>query len=119
GSQGRADSALRSGSARVSDEERVGSRMSSIDEIERRLEEQETLLEIGLALAETLQPQQVLETALARAEEFCAAETSSIWELDEAPEELFFRLVRGVAAPEIGKIRVPLGHGIVGSVALS
>jgi putative nucleotidyltransferase with HDIG domain len=93
--------------------------MDSIVEIERRLREQETLLEIGLALAETLQTQQVLEIALARAEEFCAAETSSIWELDEATGELFFRLVRGVAAPEIGKIRVPLGHGIVGSVALT
>lgn len=93
--------------------------MSSLDEIERRLEEQETLLEIGLALAETLQPQQVLETALARAEEFCAAETSSIWELDESSNELFFRLVRGVAAPEIGKVRVPVGQGIVGSVALT
>ncbi len=93
--------------------------MSAPAEIERRLAEQESLLEIGVALAETLQPQKVLEIALAKAEELCAAETSSIWELDEASGELFFRLVRGRAAPEIGKVRVPLGSGIVGSVALS
>jgi putative nucleotidyltransferase with HDIG domain len=93
--------------------------VSDAGEIERRLEEQETLLEIGVALAETLHPQRVLETALAKAEEICAAETSSIWELDEATGELFFRLVRGRAAPEIEKVRVPLGSGIVGSVARS
>lgn len=93
--------------------------MSVATEIERRLDEQQSLLEIGVALAETLQPQRVLETALAKAEELCAAQTSSIWELDEAAGELFFRIVRGTAAPEIGKVRVPLGSGIVGSVALS
>jgi len=61
----------------------------------------------------------VLDLALARAEEFCAAETSSIWELDEAAGELFFRVVRGSAAPAIAATRVKLGDGIVGSVALS
>jgi len=61
----------------------------------------------------------VLDLALARAEEFCAAETSSIWELDEAAGELFFRIVRGAAAPAIAGTRVKLGEGIVGSVALS
>ena len=86
-------------------------------ELAQRLAEQETLLEIGLSLAETLEPHAVLELALAKAEEFCAAETSSIWELDEEAGELFFRVVRGRAAPEISTIRVPLGSGIVGSVA--
>ncbi len=93
--------------------------MKSVEEIERRLAEQETLLDIARSLAETLEPQRVLELALAKAEEFCAAETSSIWELDEAAGELFFRVVRGRAAPEIGKVRIRLGQGIVGSVALS
>jgi putative nucleotidyltransferase with HDIG domain len=88
-------------------------------ELERRLSEQQTLLELGLALAETLEPQRVLELALARAEEFCAAETSSIWEVDERAGELFFRVVRGRAASEIAGVRVKLGEGIVGSVAVS
>ncbi|MBZ0101105.1 MAG: GAF domain-containing protein [Thermoanaerobaculia bacterium] len=88
-------------------------------ELERRLAEQETLLELGLALAETLDLRRVLTLALEQAEQVCAAETSSIWELDESAGELFFRVVRGAAAPEIGNLRIPVGEGIVGSVAAS
>ena len=57
-------------------------------ELEQRLAEQETLLELGLAMAETLDLRRVLTLALEQAEQFCAAETSSIWELDEASGEL-------------------------------
>jgi putative nucleotidyltransferase with HDIG domain len=88
-------------------------------ELQQRLAEQETLLELGLALAETLDLRRVLTLALEKAEQVCAAETSSIWELDEASGELFFRVVRGRAAPEIESLRIPLGEGIVGSVAAS
>ena len=61
----------------------------------------------------------VLSLALTKAEEFCRAETSSIWELDEAAGDLFFRIVRGQAAGEIEKLRIPVGQGIVGAVAAS
>ena len=61
----------------------------------------------------------MLELALENAEEVCQAETSSIWELDEVRRELFFRIVRGRAAGAIRGIRVPVGEGIVGSVAQS
>lgn len=88
-------------------------------ELERRLAEQESLLELGLALAETLDLRRVLTVALERCEQVCAAETSSIWELDEGKGELFFRVVRGEAAPEIRDLRIPLGQGIVGTVAQS
>ena len=88
-------------------------------DLERRVREQEALLEIGLELAATLDLRRVLSLALTKAEEFCRAETSSIWELDEATDELFFRVVRGRAAPEIENLRIPVGHGIVGAVAAS
>ncbi len=84
-----------------------------------RLLEYETLLEIGSKLASSLDLATVLELALSAAERLCRAETSSIWELDEERQELFFRLVRGRAAGEIRGLRVPLGQGIVGSVAQS
>ncbi|HEY0783397.1 MAG TPA: GAF domain-containing protein, partial [Thermoanaerobaculia bacterium] len=84
-----------------------------------RLTECETLLEIGAKLAATLDPLTVLGLALENAETVCQAETSSIWELDEESQELFFRVVRGRAAGQIRGLRVPLGDGIVGSVALS
>ncbi len=83
-------------------------------DLERRVREQEALLEIGLELAATLDLRRVLSLALTKAEEFCKAETSSIWELDEATGELFFRVVRGRAAPEIESLRIPIGQGIVG-----
>jgi HD-GYP domain-containing protein (c-di-GMP phosphodiesterase class II) len=88
-------------------------------DLRRRLAETERLLEIGTQLAGTLELAEVLDLALVRAEEVCHAETSSIWELDEEGRELFFRVVRGRAAGEIRDLRVPLGQGIVGSVALS
>jgi len=88
-------------------------------ELERRLAEQQEVLELGLELAQTLEPERVMALALEKAERFSAAETSSIWELDESRGELFFRLVRGQAAVEIRHLRIPLGEGIVGDVAAS
>ncbi len=61
----------------------------------------------------------MLERALEHAEQVCHAETSSIWEVDEERRELYFRIVRGKAAGDIRGLRVPIGDGIVGSVARS
>lgn len=88
-------------------------------ELQQRLKEYESLLEIGVELASSLDPNQVLGMALDRAEQLCRAETSSIWEVDEPRNELFFRVVRGDAASAIRNLRVAMGQGIVGSVALS
>ncbi len=86
-------------------------------DLQRRLLEHEVLLEMGVELASTLDLSRVLSLALQKAEELCHAESSSIWELDDESQELFFRVVRGRAAGEIQSLRVPLGRGIVGSVA--
>ena len=88
-------------------------------EMLQRLADYEMLLGIGVKLSATLDLLTVLETALETAEQVCHAETSSIWELDEDKQELFFRVVRGRVAGEIRHLRVPMGHGIVGSVAES
>ncbi len=85
----------------------------------RKLEEYETLLGISHALSSTLDLSRVLDLALVQAEAICSAETSSIWELDEMRNELFFRVVRGTAARRIRDLRVPVGEGIAGSVAAS
>jgi HD-GYP domain-containing protein (c-di-GMP phosphodiesterase class II) len=85
----------------------------------RRLAEYETLFDISVRLASTLDLLTVLELALENAEAVCHAETSSIWELDEGRQELFFRVVRGRAAGRIRSLRVPVGEGIVGHVALT
>ena len=87
--------------------------------LRQRLAEYESLLEIGVELASTLDLGRVLALALEKAEELCRAETSSIWELDDERQELFFRIVRGRAAGDIRDLRVPVGQGIAGSVARS
>lgn len=99
--------------------ERQSRTFESPSDPERRLADYEVLLEIGVKLSGTLDLPTVLEMALETAEQVCQAETSSIWELDEETQELFFRIVRGQAAGEIRNLRVPVGHGIVGSVAKS
>ena len=70
-------------------------------------------------LASSLDLNQVLEMALDQAETLCKAETSSIWEVDDEQRDLFFRVVRGKVASDIRNLRVPIGEGIVGSVAKS
>jgi HD-GYP domain-containing protein (c-di-GMP phosphodiesterase class II) len=93
--------------------------LSPGDDLRRRVAEYETMLDIGARLAGTLDLEVVLERALENAETVSRAETSSIWELDEERQELYFRVVRGRAAGEIRGLRVPVGEGIVGSVARS
>jgi len=89
----------------------------SFADLVRRLGEYENLFEIGGRLAGTLDVETVLERALENAESVCSAETGSVWELDEERQELFFRVVRGKAAGAIRNLRVPVGQGIVGTVA--
>lgn len=88
-------------------------------ELETRLHEYRDLLEVGVELASSLDHVRVMELALEKAEALCHAETSSIWEVDGERRELFFRVVRGTVAGEIKNRRVPIGSGIVGSVAES
>lgn len=89
----------------------------AVVDLPQKAREYRGLLEIGVEITSTLDHARVLELALEKAEILCQAETSSIWELDEASRELFFRVVRGAAAEAIRDQRVPLGRGIVGSVA--
>jgi HD-GYP domain-containing protein (c-di-GMP phosphodiesterase class II) len=94
-----------------------GETSAEFQEIRRRLEEYERLLDIGVQLTGTLELSTILNLALVRAEEVCRAETSSIWEVDEERRELFFRVVRGRTAEEIRHVRIPCGVGIAGTVA--
>ena len=89
----------------------------SPQDLERQLSEYQSLLEIGVELAGSLDLSQVLELAMDRAEKLCRAETSSIWQVDDERGDLYFRVVRGSAASDIRDRRVPMGVGIVGSIA--
>lgn len=91
--------------------------MGASEDLKQRLSEYESLLEIGVELAGSLDINRVLELAMDRAEVLCRAETSSIWQVDQERGDLFFRVVRGSAASSIRNRRVLIGQGIVGSVA--
>jgi signal transduction protein with GAF and PtsI domain len=62
---------------------------------------------------------QLLEMIVRTASHVIAARAASLCLLDEARQELVFEVVLGEKAEELRKIRVPIGHGIAGLVAMT
>lgn len=75
-----------------------------------------TLLQFSTLINSSLKIESVLDNAMRCAEEFISAEASTIYEIDEAKNELFIRLARGEKKDPIKKIRVKIGEGIAGKV---
>jgi len=61
---------------------------------------------------------EVLDSSMRCVEELVGAEASSIFELDEERGELFFRLARGGPVDKIREVRMKMGEGVTGWVAL-
>jgi signal transduction protein with GAF and PtsI domain len=61
----------------------------------------------------------LLEMVVTTAVEVISAHAGSLYLIDEEAQDLVFEVAIGPAAQEVKKFRVPLGHGIVGLVALS
>jgi putative nucleotidyltransferase with HDIG domain len=78
---------------------------------------QNTLLKIWEKLNSTLDLDFILTTAIEYLETVIGAERSSIWEVDENENELFFRLFRGKEKKVVNKIRLKIGEGIAGQCA--
>jgi len=76
-----------------------------------------TLLDIWEALNTSLEPEYVLTNAMTYLEEVIQAERSSIWELDERKEELYFRVIRGEKREQVKEIRLKVGEGVAGHTA--
>jgi len=76
-----------------------------------------TVLKFSALINSSLEIESVLDHAMKFSEEFINAEASSIFELDEANDELFIRVARGEKKDSIKKIRLKLGEGIAGWVA--
>ncbi len=79
----------------------------------------ETVLRSGALVNSTLNIESVLDHAMQWAEEFMEASASSIYELDEATDELFVRLARGEKKDSASEIRLRVGEGIAGNVVQS
>jgi signal transduction histidine kinase len=74
------------------------------------------LREVGLALGTTLDLDQLLELILSKITEALEAERSTLYLLDEGKDELVSRITHG---EEVRSIRLKVGHGIAGHVALT
>lgn len=79
---------------------------------------QNTLLKIWEKLNSSLDLEYILTTAIEYLESVINAERSSIWEIDENKNELFFKVFRGDNKESIKEIRLKIGEGIVGHCAL-
>ncbi|NOZ13877.1 MAG: HD-GYP domain-containing protein [Acidobacteria bacterium] len=77
----------------------------------------EKLLTIWEKLNASLELDYILLNAMSYLEETLDAERSSIWELDEAGEELFFRVFSGGNSEIVEEIRLKIGEGVAGHTA--
>jgi len=80
------------------------------------LRELDTILRFGALINSSLNIETVLDHAMQWAEDFMEAEASSVYELDEATDELFIRLARGDKKEPIQGIRLKVGEGVAGHV---
>jgi len=71
------------------------------------------------ALASPMRHSQLLEMIVKTAVSVIGAETGSLLLIDEASQELVFEVAASDDLEDLKKVRVPLGEGIAGLVALS
>jgi two-component system sensor histidine kinase HydH len=77
------------------------------------------LVQLSSLVNSSLDTQEVLNNALMSVEQVVNAEVSSIFEVDKVKGELFFRLARGPGSEKIKTLRLRIGEGIAGWVALT
>ncbi len=77
------------------------------------------LVKFSALINSSLDIQTVLNQAMDYVEYLLEAEASSIFEVDTEKGDLFFRLARGEKACAIKEMRLQMGEGIAGAVALS
>src|SRR5512135_2128599 len=90
----------------------MGSPLSDFDELRR-------LVNFSQLINSSLDIQTVLNQAMDYVEYLLDAEASSIFEVDPDQGDLFFRLARGEKAHAIIGMRLKMGEGVAGTVALT
>lgn len=74
--------------------------------------------ELGKALTSSLQLDQVLRTIMEKIDEFLRPDTWSLLLVDEDRKELYFELAIGDGAQALKEVRIKMGQGLAGWVAL-
>jgi len=78
-----------------------------------------TCVEIGKALTSTFNMDQILIIILKRLSELIKAKNWTLFLLDPNTEELYFEVVVGLDKGSLADVRIGLGEGIAGTVALT
>jgi GAF domain-containing protein len=109
-------------------ESTVATLEAAVEELRAQLEQNATATRIGDALAaavlaeEIVAPathQRLLEMIVETAASVISAKAGALFLIDEQAGDLVFQVALGGSADEVKQIRMPLGHGIAGGVALS
>ncbi|TES90206.1 MAG: GAF domain-containing protein [Candidatus Cloacimonadota bacterium] len=86
-------------------------------EMNDRIKELSILTETSTLISSTLDLKELLHVIMRRLKEVMKAEASSIFQIDEETNELYFVVATGEKGAEAKEIRVPWGKGIVGWTA--
>ena len=89
-----------------------------IAELERKLRELTVFQEIGKTLTSTLDLSRVLETIMEQISTLFRPDAWSLLLLDPGRQELYFEIAVGQAAEKLKQVRLKLGEGVAGWVAL-
>jgi signal transduction histidine kinase/DNA-binding response OmpR family regulator len=88
-----------------------------LGETQQRAEEMAALTEIGTEISSTLDMSTILERITERAHELLSASAATVLLFDEDGTTLYPVQTAGVVAERIRKLRLPLGKGIIGTIA--
>jgi len=86
-------------------------------EMNNRIEELSILTETSTLISSTLDLKELLHIIMEKLKEVMHAEASSIFQIDEETNELYFLVATGEKGEEAKEIRVPWGKGIAGWTA--
>ncbi len=78
-----------------------------------------TCVELGKALTSTLNMEQILVIILKRLSELIRAKNWTLFLLDPQTQNLYFEIVVGLDKESLSDIRIRLGEGVAGTVALT
>ena len=87
-------------------------------ELERKVRELTVFHEIGRAITSTLDLSRVLETIMEQISTLFRPDTWSLLLLDSEKQELHFEIAVGEASEKLKQVRLKLGEGVAGWVAL-
>lgn len=89
------------------------------NDLQNRIRQSATLQEVGSLLISSLDPKIVRHRAMEAITKLMRAQTGSLLMVDEKTHELFFEVALGEAGAAVKEIRLKMGEGIAGWVAVS